>query len=95
MRIHTALVLHYHTTHLTAVGGALKIMFITGKLDDNSSKAESGVILGSALNGITTVQAFNMQSAMSTRYSKSIEVAAADRNKRCMIHGACFGYSQG
>jgi purine nucleoside phosphorylase len=82
------------TQTLTAMGGVLQIMLITGKLDTNSSKADSGVILGSALNGITTVQAFNMQNAMSTRYNKSIDIGAADRRKRGVINGVCFGYSQ-
>jgi ATP-binding cassette, subfamily B (MDR/TAP), member 1 len=63
----------------------------TEGLDGGSS---AGLVLGGALNGITTVQAFNMQPAMSERYHEAVSSTVSERKKRGLISGAAFGYSQ-
>jgi ATP-binding cassette, subfamily B (MDR/TAP), member 1 len=63
----------------------------TEGLDGGSS---AGLVLGGALNGITTVQAFNMQPAMGERYHEAISSTVSERKRRGLISGAAFGYSQ-
>ena len=48
--------------------------------------ARAGVILGGALNGVSTVTAFNMQQSITERYSEVLEhKPARDRYKKNVL----------
>ncbi|CAM9124263.1 unnamed protein product [Phaeothamnion confervicola] len=55
----------------------------------------AGVILGGALNGVTTVTAFNMQAKVGKDYTAAIAHTIAARQRRGVLAGLAFGYSQG
>ncbi|CAN0241503.1 unnamed protein product, partial [Hapterophycus canaliculatus] len=51
-------------------------------------------LLSSSLQGMTTVTAFNMQEKLAEDYKKASESSLAARQKRGLVAGAAFGYSQ-
>ncbi|CAM9430402.1 unnamed protein product [Ascophyllum nodosum] len=57
--------------------------------------AEAGLILGEALNGVTTVTAFNMQHSTAEKYGEAIAESIKTRKKQGFVSALAFGYSQG
>eukprot|EP00903_Cladosiphon_okamuranus_P008530 g8189.t1 len=57
--------------------------------------AKAGVILGGALNGVTTMTAFNLQEHTSAEYDKAVTKTIEGRQKRGIVGALAFGYSQG
>ncbi|KAG5184894.1 ATP-binding cassette, sub-family B, member 1A [Tribonema minus] len=86
------------TMPLIGLSSIVQMAMFTGSYGDTEGLdggVSAGVILGSALNGIATVQAFNMQRAMSDRYYAAIQGTVRARQQRGAINGLAFGYSQG
>eukprot|EP00611_Tribonema_gayanum_P003564 TRINITY_DN1281_c0_g1_i1.p1 TRINITY_DN1281_c0_g1~~TRINITY_DN1281_c0_g1_i1.p1 ORF type:complete len:465 (-),score=173.14 TRINITY_DN1281_c0_g1_i1:243-1637(-) len=86
------------TIPLIGLSSVVQMAMFTGGYGDNEGLdggVSAGVVLGSALNGIATVQAFNMQRAMSDRYYAAIQGTVRARQRRGAINGLALGYSQG
>ncbi|CAM9429594.1 unnamed protein product [Ascophyllum nodosum] len=64
------------------------------KTDGLDGGAEAGVILGGALNGVTTVTAFNMQRSTAEKYNEAIAESIKARKKRGYMTALGFGYGQ-
>ncbi|KAG5184898.1 ATP-binding cassette, sub-family B, member 1A [Tribonema minus] len=83
---------------LIGFAGVVQMAMLSGGYGDTEGLdggSSAGVVLGGALNGITTVNAFNMQADMSARYHDAVKGTIKDRKRRGLISGAAFGYSQG
>ncbi|KAG5181118.1 ATP-binding cassette, sub-family B, member 1A [Tribonema minus] len=83
---------------LIGAAGVVQMAMFTGGYGDNEGLdggSSAGVILGGALNGITTVHAFSMQGAMCDRYHEAVKGTIKERKRRGIIGGFAFGYSQG
>lgn len=82
---------------LIAVAGVIQMRMINGSDGDDEGLdggSSAGTILANALNGISTVQAFNMQQGVTGRYRDAVKTSVKDRKRRGILFGASFGYSQ-
>ncbi|CAN0102225.1 unnamed protein product [Pylaiella littoralis] len=83
---------------LMATAAIVQMQMMNGSYGDANGLdggAKAGVILGGALNGVTTVAAFNMQDATSTSYEEAVSKSIEGRKKRGYMTAVAFGYSQG
>eukprot|EP00752_Nemacystus_decipiens_P011582 g10286.t1 len=86
------------TIPFIAVAGIVQMAMLTGGYGDKDGLDGGGGaagLLSSALQGMTTVTAFNMQEKLAEDYKKASEASLDARRKRGLIDGAAFGYSQG
>ncbi|CAM9784749.1 unnamed protein product, partial [Ectocarpus sp. 12 AP-2014] len=86
------------TIPLIAVAGIVQMAMMTGGYGDNDGLDGGGNaagLLSSALQGMSTVTAFNMQERLAADYKQASEGSLDARRKRGLIAGAAFGYSQG
>ncbi|CAM9323468.1 unnamed protein product [Pylaiella littoralis] len=83
---------------LIAIAGIVQMAMFTGEYGDKDGLDGGGGaagLLSSSLQGMTTVTAFNMQEKLAQDYKEASESSLGDRQKRGVVSGAAFGYSQG
>ncbi|CAM9333516.1 unnamed protein product, partial [Hapterophycus canaliculatus] len=83
---------------LMATAAVVQMQMMNGSYGDDTGLdggARAGVILGGALNGVTTVAAFNLQDTTSLDYEEAVAKSIEGRKKRGLMTAVAFGYSQG
>jgi hypothetical protein len=85
-----------HTPTPTGIAGVIRQSNFLGGYGGGGAEdgVQAGIVLGNALNAVSTVQAFSLQAALSARYSAAVEGSERARWKRAAGDGAAFGYSQ-
>lgn len=64
------------------------------KIVDQTHGPSAPTIMEQGLRGISSVQAYNLESKVGDDYSRAIEPESAGKVKSGMIAGAVFGFSQ-